>query len=83
LILVIPINVEFDPLNEITFGTVGDYVNQRISPIGIITFGFLWGGGDPWAPCFDPVTTNWTSCALGVTTVWSALYAGVTTIWTE
>lgn len=81
--MVIPNNVTFDPLNQLSLGLVGDVSDERISPIGIVTFGFLWGSFDPWVPCFDPVVTGWTVCAAGVTTTWTNVYAGVSTTWTE
>lgn len=81
--MVIPSDVIFDPLNQVSGGIVGDVSEERISPIGVITFGFLWNNSDPWVPCFDPITTSWAACASSVTTTWSAVYAGVTTIWTE
>lgn len=81
--MVIPINVVFDPLNQVSRGVVGDVNEERISPIGIVSFGFLWGDLDPWVPCFDPLTSSWSNCFIGVTSAWSAVYAGVTTSWTE
>lgn len=82
--MAIPAFVVFDPLNQITNSMAGGsaFSDPRISPIGTITYGFLWGGFDPWVQC-DGVTTTWDPCMSGgVTTAWQ-MAAGVTTSWTE
>lgn len=70
--MAVPQYVVFNPLNQVTnsMGGGSGIIDARISPIGVITFGFLWGGFDPWVPC-GGTTTSWAMCTPNVTTSWT------------
>ena len=75
-------DVSIDGHNLLTYGLSPSQPDFH-SGVGLVTFGFLFRLGNPWVPCFEPVTSTWTACCSAVTTTWAACHAPVVTTWTD
>lgn len=68
-----------DRVGQMTFGFVGH--GHAISPVGIVSMGFLWGCADIWSLGYNAPTTAWASASSSLATSWSSASASLTTNW--
>ncbi len=79
----VPIFVEFEPINQLSYGLVAEDVNDPTvgNGLGVISFGFILG--TIWALCVNGVSTTWSDCFGAISTSWSACFSNPVTTWTD
>lgn len=67
--MAVPTLISFDPLNLTTNGLVGSTYSSidpdtlEINGVGLLTFGFVWGGLEEQWQRIDMPTTGWSAVA--------------------
>lgn len=78
----VPQGVEHEPIAQANIGLYPGFgVQPKFSPLGPLSFGFLWG--DIWVVCGITSAASWTGCGITSAIGWSG--CGITSIasWSE
>lgn len=55
-------DVNYNPTAALSGGFFGYITEFAIGGYGLVTFGFLWGNADNWAPCCEVYPAVWEEC---------------------